>query len=73
VSSTLYLSTTMKLNQATNYLLLAMHFMAGAARSAGMMHADADAREAFGGLRAMRAATARACLREWRWHTMRAA
>lgn len=60
----------MKLNTATSYLFLALHFMAGAVRSAGLMHADADAREPFGNLRAMRAATARACLREWRWHTL---
>ena len=46
----------MKLNTATSYLFLALHFMAGAVRSAGLMHADADAREPFGNLRAMRAA-----------------
>ena len=68
--STLNLNTTMKLKRATNYLLLALHFMEGAVRSAILMHTGGDFRPAFGGQRALRAANARACLREWRWHTL---
>lgn len=63
----------MKLKRSTSYLLLAVHFVAGAARAASLMHECADSREAFGGLRAMRAANARACLREHAYHTQREA
>lgn len=38
-----------------------------------MMHESADARATFGPLRAMRAANARACLREWRYQMARMA
>jgi len=63
----------MKLTRTANYLLMFSHFSAGAVRSAGMMHADADARAAFGNLRAMRAACAKSCLREWRYQIARIA
>jgi hypothetical protein len=41
-------------------------FLSGATRAASLMHQCPDSREAFGHLRAMRAANAKACLREWR-------
>lgn len=61
----------MKLTRSTSYLMLAVHFLAGAARAASLMHECPDSREAFGQLRAMRAANARACLREHGYHTQK--
>lgn len=61
----------MKLTRAANYLLLFALFLSGAVRAASLMHADADARAAYGQLRALRAANARACYREWRFLTAR--
>lgn len=63
----------MKLTRAANYLLMFNLFLTGAVRAATLMHADDAARAAFGPLRAMRAAHARSCLREWRTCTAKAA
>jgi len=63
----------MKLTRTANYLLMFSLFLSGAVRSAGMMHTHADARAAFGNLRAMRAACAKSCLREWRYQMARIA
>lgn len=59
----------MKLTRAANYLLMFNLFLTGAVRAAALMHGDTDARAAFGQLRAMRAANARSCYREWRHST----
>jgi hypothetical protein len=56
----------MKPTRAANYLLMFDLFLSGATRAASLMHQCPDSREAFGHLRAMRAANAKACLREWR-------
>jgi hypothetical protein len=61
----------MKLTRAANYLLMFSLFLSGAVRAASLMHDSADARAAFGNLRAMRAANAKTCLREWRYQTAR--
>ena len=63
----------MKLTRSTSYLVRFVHFLEEAVRAAMLVHDDADARVAFSRLRAMRAANARSCLREWRWHTAMAA
>lgn len=63
----------MKLTRAANYLLCFELFLTGAIRAAKLMHESAETRDAFGNLRAMRAANARACYREWRHWTLKAA
>ena len=62
----------MKLTRAAHYLLCFSLFLSGAIRSARLMHGDGDASDAFGQQRAMRAANARACYREWRFWTANA-
>ena len=57
----------MKPSLSTSYLLLAMHFLAGALRARSM------GGDALTKLSQLRAANARACFREWQYHTRRAA